>query len=463
MLKTSQIYVSLITSLVTTLGSWKDRFFWVSESVIPFKMSDDTSDVIHGDAEVVEGKDAITRTAEGRLVPGGKYVSEDQGVEAEDKKDKESPMVVVVSTARGSPERVVKVKWRLMLCLQSCFMLPEGVSHFRKRMHEYEEFSKKKDKMKASMATMKKQSEGFAKKEKAWVIKVGEFTSRHEVEMNELKKRMEVDKLQLKDNTEALNVQNKAFLEEKKGLKASLAQVTSDNQWQIEHRFQQVVTYILHSKEFKSALGDVYTKLLNNGKHPGFVVGYKAHESRHPQERSSFYQPQAFAPFKESVLNMERLTYPYVGEVSSCFGKPLSMFQELKPSGLNEVVCAEVLKSLSKKHSHSGDSEETFSDCAEGSLEASLEGSEVSGDGARKVKKVKKAKKAKAGEAGAGAYKPTSDVPLIVEAMKAFGQCVGWMALLLFPFVFIGFMCCLCFYLCILCYLYLVGFSVVVT
>uniref|UniRef100_A0A251UFF8 Putative transposase (Putative), gypsy type n=1 Tax=Helianthus annuus TaxID=4232 RepID=A0A251UFF8_HELAN len=34
----SQIDVSLISSLVTTLGSWKDRLFWVSESVVPFKM-----------------------------------------------------------------------------------------------------------------------------------------------------------------------------------------------------------------------------------------------------------------------------------------------------------------------------------------------------------------------------------------------------------------------------------------
>ncbi|MFS7963557.1 hypothetical protein Hanom_Chr08g00739711 [Helianthus anomalus] len=97
---------------------------------------------------------------------------------------------------------------------------------------------------------------------------------------------------------------------------------------------------------------------------------------------------------------MERLTYPYVGEVSSCFGKPLSVLQELKPSGLNEVVCAEVF--VSKNRSHSGDSEETFSDIAEGSLEVSLEGTKVAGDdGGKKVKKVKKAKKAKAGEAGA--------------------------------------------------------------
>ncbi|KAJ0728249.1 hypothetical protein HanLR1_Chr07g0239451 [Helianthus annuus] len=147
--ETYQIDVSLISSLVTTLGSWKDQFFWVSESVVHFKMvrrhpdavlnelepseselnegmlkalracpsrlrpflehllvftgvsvlwdkpnrdplfmrggqvmsaldfikSDDTSDVVLGDTKAIEGEDAITRTAEGRLVPGGKYVN----------------------------------------------------------------------------------------------------------------------------------------------------------------------------------------------------------------------------------------------------------------------------------------------------------------------------------------------------------------------------------------------------
>ncbi|KAJ0843836.1 hypothetical protein HanRHA438_Chr15g0695801 [Helianthus annuus] len=36
--ETSQVDTCLILSMVTTLGSWKDRFFWVSESIIPFKM-----------------------------------------------------------------------------------------------------------------------------------------------------------------------------------------------------------------------------------------------------------------------------------------------------------------------------------------------------------------------------------------------------------------------------------------
>ncbi|MFS8023466.1 hypothetical protein Hanom_Chr16g01451781 [Helianthus anomalus] len=36
--ETSHIDVSLISSLITTFGPWKDRFFWVSKSVIPFKM-----------------------------------------------------------------------------------------------------------------------------------------------------------------------------------------------------------------------------------------------------------------------------------------------------------------------------------------------------------------------------------------------------------------------------------------
>ncbi|KAM0060795.1 hypothetical protein Hdeb2414_s0004g00128291 [Helianthus debilis subsp. tardiflorus] len=72
---------------------------------------------------------------------------------------------------------------------------------------------------------------------------------------------------------------------------------------------------------------------------------------------------------------MERLTYSYVSEVSSCFGKPLSVLQGLKPAGLNEKVCAEVLDSLSKKRSRSGNSEETFSEDADDSKEAGLEGS----------------------------------------------------------------------------------------
>ncbi|KAJ0438014.1 hypothetical protein HanHA300_Chr16g0609091 [Helianthus annuus] len=36
--ETSQVDTCLISSMVTTLGSWKGRFFWVSESIVPFKM-----------------------------------------------------------------------------------------------------------------------------------------------------------------------------------------------------------------------------------------------------------------------------------------------------------------------------------------------------------------------------------------------------------------------------------------
>ncbi|MFS8004952.1 hypothetical protein Hanom_Chr13g01231821 [Helianthus anomalus] len=38
-----------------------------------------------------------------------------------------------------------------------------------------------------------------------------------------------------------------------------------------------------------------------------------------------------------------------IGEVSKCFGKPISVLQDLKPRGLDEAVCKEVLGSLSKK------------------------------------------------------------------------------------------------------------------
>ncbi|KAJ0935327.1 hypothetical protein HanRHA438_Chr03g0117841 [Helianthus annuus] len=113
-------------------------------------------------------------------------------------------------------------------------MLPQGVARFRKRMHEYEEFSRKKEKMKSSMASMKKEIGGFAEKEEAWVKKVGEMTRRHEIELGDLKKSFEADRLKLKADREALSVQQKAFDEEKEGLKALVAQATSDNQWLIE-------------------------------------------------------------------------------------------------------------------------------------------------------------------------------------------------------------------------------------
>ncbi|MFS7967449.1 hypothetical protein Hanom_Chr09g00785881 [Helianthus anomalus] len=267
-------------------------------------------------------------------------------------------------------------------------MLLEGMFCFHKRMLEYEEFSKKRDKMKASTAALKQEAEGFAENEKTLLSKVVDLlTTKHEVDMKELKKHQEADMLQVKVDKEALDVQRKAFLEEKEGLKASLAQETNDNQCVIEHGFQQVVTYLLHSTKFNSALGDVYTKLLNHGKHLVFVAGYKAHESGQPLEQSSFFQPQAFDVFKESILMIEWLTYPYVGEVSNRFGKPLSVLQELKPYVLNEVVCAKVFKSLSKKCSHFSDSEETFSDGAEGSREESLEASEIAGDGGKKLRR----------------------------------------------------------------------------
>ncbi|MFS8004671.1 hypothetical protein Hanom_Chr13g01228571 [Helianthus anomalus] len=68
-------------------------------------------------------------------------------------------------------------------------LLAEGVTRFTKGMQEYEEASKKKDKMKASMAAMKKEVEGFSKKEEAWVKEVGELNKRHEIEANDLKKK----------------------------------------------------------------------------------------------------------------------------------------------------------------------------------------------------------------------------------------------------------------------------------
>ncbi|KAF5789888.1 hypothetical protein HanXRQr2_Chr09g0376531 [Helianthus annuus] len=44
-------------------------------SALDFIKSDDTSDVVLGDVEAIKGEDVITRTAEGRLVPGGSMLA----------------------------------------------------------------------------------------------------------------------------------------------------------------------------------------------------------------------------------------------------------------------------------------------------------------------------------------------------------------------------------------------------
>ncbi|KAJ0556820.1 hypothetical protein HanIR_Chr07g0318171 [Helianthus annuus] len=234
-------------------------------------------------------------------------------------------------------------------------------------MHEYEQFLKKKDKMRATVSTLKKENEGLVKKVETLSMKVEELTQKHEAEIGELKKQVEA-------------------------LEASMVQLSDDNKWLIEHGFQQVVTYLLHSAEFNSVLGGVYGKLLEHGRHQGYVAGYKACQSGDPQDKSSLYRPEAFKGFQDSVREMERLTYPYVGEVSKCFGKHISVLQDLKPCGLDEVVCKEVLGSLSKKRSCSGDSEDTFSGDGEGSKDPSLEASGTAEEGKKKNKKTKKTK-----------------------------------------------------------------------
>ncbi|KAM0039116.1 hypothetical protein Hdeb2414_s0012g00378311 [Helianthus debilis subsp. tardiflorus] len=501
--ETTQVDTFLISSMVSTLGVWKDRFFWVSDEIVPFKLvwrhpdavlnepepsasdintlfletfrecpsrlrpfpehllvllglsklwekrdqglvllrdgkvmsaldfikSDDTSDVAFDDVAATPGEDAATaskvstlrskRYLKGADQPFGSEaidVSDDTEASAEQaidvSKGKEKELIVSskkkklkgstpviqgssvksVESFEGSEGQEVYVpKWGVKvgdsfkdsaicaealahfappgirsaisemeadhliyrMMLSSCnlsALLAEGVTRFAKGMQEYEKAFKKKEKMKASIAAMKKEIDNFSEKELVWVKKVGELTRRHEIEMNDLKKGFEADRLKLKSDREALVVQQKAFDEEKDGLKALVARA---NQWLIEQGFHQVVTYLLHSKEFNSALGEVYTKLLNLGKHQSLIAGYKLHESGHSLEKSPLNRPEASDIFKGSVEQMERLTYPYVSQVASCFGKPLFVLQELKPDGLNEKACTEVLGSLSRKRSYS--------------------------------------------------------------------------------------------------------------
>ncbi|MFS7891828.1 putative triacylglycerol lipase [Helianthus anomalus] len=54
--ETSKVDTCLISSMVTTLGSWKYRFFWVSESIVPFKMVWRHPDAILNDPEPSESE-----------------------------------------------------------------------------------------------------------------------------------------------------------------------------------------------------------------------------------------------------------------------------------------------------------------------------------------------------------------------------------------------------------------------
>ena len=70
--------------------------------------------------------------------------------------------------------------------------------------------------------------------------------------------------------------------------------------------------------------------------------------------------------------------------------------KELKPAGLNEAVSAKVLQSVSRKRTHSGDSDETLDAGEAPSKDTSVEASE-----AGLVEKVpKKGKKAKVVKTG---------------------------------------------------------------
>ncbi|XP_022007896.1 uncharacterized protein LOC110907186 [Helianthus annuus] len=413
----TKVETCLVSSMVTTLGSWKNTFFWVSESIIPFKMvwrhpdavlndpepseselndaflsairgcpsrvrpfpehllvllgvsniwakvdrdpvlmrnglvmsaldfikSDDTSDVVFEDAPTVPGENVVVRTSEQRFEGSGYVsvenvkgftksnvpkpstrrlsrrllkatpqststepvdlsddieVSEDQA-EAEVEKEKE--LVVRGKKVRGKKGVATPVQESSSRDVEG--LNPEGTyvpSWLVKNDDTFKDAAVCED-------ALSHLAPPSVQKEAAWKKEIEDLKKMHAIEMGDLKKSFEANLLKLKADREALSVQQKAFREEKEGLKASVGQVTADNQWLIEHGFQQ----------------------------------------------------------------------------------------GLKPEGLNEKVCAEVLGSLSRKRSYSGDSDDTLSSLPETSKDAGLETSAVGGEEGVKVKKTKKAKKSK--------------------------------------------------------------------
>ncbi|MFS7997678.1 hypothetical protein Hanom_Chr12g01144751 [Helianthus anomalus] len=49
--ETSRVDTCLVSSMITTLGAWKDRFFWVSELIVPFEMIWRHPDVVLNEPE----------------------------------------------------------------------------------------------------------------------------------------------------------------------------------------------------------------------------------------------------------------------------------------------------------------------------------------------------------------------------------------------------------------------------
>ncbi|KAJ0765019.1 hypothetical protein HanPI659440_Chr08g0298791 [Helianthus annuus] len=240
----SQVDVCLTSSMVTTSGSWEDRFFWISESIVPFRLvwrhpyavlnelepfkheidgfmfaldfikSDDTSNVVFGDTEATSDEDVVVRGTEHRFegsgyvnVPNVKgftrfgaskafihwltrrmlkvpdHPSASEPVQLRDvieasniwtlglrKKHEDLSLVISKeSKAAGfcsSMNDDLMISKVMMGACNLVALLLEGVSRFRKKMQEYEVFSKKRDEMKASMVVLK-EAEGYAEKEKA--------------------------------------------------------------------------------------------------------------------------------------------------------------------------------------------------------------------------------------------------------------------------------------------------------
>ncbi|KAM0059126.1 hypothetical protein Hdeb2414_s0005g00178031 [Helianthus debilis subsp. tardiflorus] len=252
--------------MVSSLGVWKDRFFWVSNEIVPFKMiwrhpdavvnepepsaleintrfletirecpsrvrpfpepllvllgisklwdkpdrdpvlirdgqvmpaidfvkSDDTSDVVFGVLQLhLVSEGGVEKEKEKELVVAGKkkklvkkgvvpaiHGSSGKSVEGLEESGAEEVYVpnwdVLTNFAplgfRDAISEMEGDHFISRLMLSSCnlsALLAEGVNRFRKGMQEYEEVTEKKDKMKASMASMKKKIDVFYKKEEA--------------------------------------------------------------------------------------------------------------------------------------------------------------------------------------------------------------------------------------------------------------------------------------------------------
>ncbi|KAI3754657.1 hypothetical protein L1987_54444 [Smallanthus sonchifolius] len=237
---------------------------------------------------------------------------------------------------------------------------PEGIDRLCDNSKKSERAEQKNCSLKEQLANAQSHVSALSAREKQLIQDLDIARKQYDVDSEKLaslRQNLEEQKAKMDAERVAVDAEWSAVQAEKESLdfvieewKSRTEVLAEEKRWLIEHGFQQVVAYLLHSNEFNVPLSDVYNKLLKRGRHMGLVSGYK-NQPLKPISECSNYHPEAEQESIEAIQQMEQLTYPYILELSKYFDRPLSELQALEPQGLKKEAAEFVLKSLGSKRS----------------------------------------------------------------------------------------------------------------